>query len=123
MSLQLVLTIASSLLFIIYGIFCAGTSSMVADFQRFGLPNLRVLTGVLEVLGGLGLLVGLKWRPAALISSAGLALLMLIAFGVRLKMRDSVAQSTPSLVLMLLNLFLFVQSLRDSGIHISQGSL
>jgi uncharacterized membrane protein YphA (DoxX/SURF4 family) len=96
---------------------------MVADFQRFGLPNLRVLTGVLEMLGGVGLLVGLKWRPAALISSAGLTLLMLIAFGVRLKMRDSVIQSMPSLLLMLLNLFLFVQSVRASGVHPAQDSL
>jgi hypothetical protein len=84
---------------------------MVADFHRFGLPNLRILTGVLEILGGLGLLVGFKWRPALWISSAGLSLLMQIAFGVRLKMRDSVVQSVPSLALMLLNLYIFARSL------------
>lgn len=57
-----------------------------------------------------GLLVGLKWPPALSISSAGLSLLMLIAFGVRLKMRDSIVQSLPSLVLMLVNAYILVKS-------------
>jgi uncharacterized membrane protein len=83
---------------------------MVEDFQRFGLERLRMLTGFLEVLGGSGLLVGLKWRPALFLSSAGLSLLMLIAFGVRLKMRDSIVQSLPSLALMLVNAYILVKS-------------
>ncbi|MGC9198531.1 MAG: DoxX family protein [Acidobacteriaceae bacterium] len=108
MKLLAVLSITSSLAFLIYGVFCAFTPSMVADFHRFGLDHLRILTGVLEILGGTGLLVGLRWRPALWLSAGGLALLMLIAFGVRLKMRDSVAQSAPSFLLMLLNLYILV---------------
>jgi uncharacterized membrane protein YphA (DoxX/SURF4 family) len=108
MTLLALLSIVSSLVFILYGVFCAFTPSMVADFHRFGLDHLRVLTGILEILGGAGLLVGLKWRPALWLSAAGLALLMLIAFGVRLKMRDSVALSTPSFLLMLLNAYILV---------------
>ncbi len=113
MSLLTLLTVASSLAFIVYGIFCAFTPSMVADFHRFGLENLRVLTGILEIVGGTGLLIGFKWRPALWLSAAGLSLLMLIAFGVRLKMRDSVAESIPSLMLMLINLYICVQALRS----------
>jgi uncharacterized membrane protein YphA (DoxX/SURF4 family) len=106
MTLLAFLSIISSLVFIVYGAFCAFTPSMVADFHRFGLDNLRILTGILEILGGIGLLVGLKWRPILWLSAAGLALLMLIAFGVRLKMRDSVILSTPSFLLMLLNAYI-----------------
>lgn len=108
MTLLSLLSITSSLVFVVYGVFCAFTPSMVADFHRFGLDNLRILTGLLEILGGVGLLVGLKWRPALWLSSAGLALLMLIAFGVRLKMHDSVVLSTPSFLLMLLNAYIVV---------------
>ena len=96
--------------FLIYGGLCLSSLSMVEDFQRFGLERLRMLTGLLEVLGGSGLLVGLKWRPALFLSSAGLSLLMLIAFGVRLKMRDSIVQSLPSLALMLVNAYILVKS-------------
>lgn len=113
MTLLTLLSIASSLVFIIYGIFCAFTPSMAADFHRFHLDNLRVLTGLLEILGGAGLLVGLKWRPALWLSAAGLSLLMLIAFGVRLKMRDSVALSTPSFLLMLLNAYILFLATRQ----------
>jgi DoxX-like family len=106
------LTCAVGVTFLIYGGLCLSSLSMVEDFQRFGLERLRMLTGLLEVLGGSGLLVGLKWRPALSISSAGLSLLMLVAFGVRLKMRDSIVQSLPSLALMLVNAYILVKSLQ-----------
>ncbi len=113
MTLLALLSIVSSLVFIVYGIFCAFTPSMVADFHRFGLDPLRILTGVLEILGGIGLLVGLRWRPATWLSAGGLSLLMLIAFGVRLKMRDSIPLSTPSFLLMLLNAYIVVLATRQ----------
>jgi uncharacterized membrane protein len=104
---------AVSITFLIYGVLCLSSLSMVGDFQRFGLERLRMLTGFLEVLGGSGLLVGLKWPPALSISSAGLSLLMLIAFGVRLRMHDSILQSLPSLVLMLISAYILVKSFQQ----------
>ncbi|MGI4852584.1 MAG: DoxX family protein [Janthinobacterium lividum] len=105
------LTCLSGAAFIAYGVLCLASLSMVQDFHRFGLERLRYPTGVLEVLGGVGLLIGLVWRPALLAASFGLALLMLIAFGVRVGMRDSVALSLPSLLLMLVNGYIFVRTL------------
>jgi uncharacterized membrane protein YphA (DoxX/SURF4 family) len=102
----------SGVTFLIYGVLCFYSVSMANDFHRFGLDNLRVLTGVLELLGGAGLLIGLKWPPALWISSAGLALLMLIAFGIRMRMRDGVGVSTPSFLLMFLNLYILIGSLK-----------
>ncbi len=112
MSFVRVLAWLSGGAFLIYGATCLGSSSMVEDFRRFGMPWLRLPTGVLEVLGGAGLLVGLKWPPALWISSAGLALMMLIAFGVRLWMRDSVPASLPSLTLSLVNSYIFIKAVR-----------
>ena len=112
MNLLPLLLWADGIAFLVYGGLCLSSLSMVADFQRFGLERLRMLTGLLEVLGGSGLLVGLKWPPALTLSSAGLCLLMLIAFGVRLKMHDSVGQSLPSLTLMLANAYILVKSLQ-----------
>ena len=81
-------------------------------FNRFGLPRLRLPTGILEVLGGVSWFVGLKWTPALRVSSAGLATLVLIAFGVRLWMGDSVAVSLPSLAFTVLSYFILFASLR-----------
>lgn len=112
MTLVRILTYASGAAFLGYGTLCLCSLSMVDDFHRFGLDGLRMPTGSLEVLGGAGLLVGLKWSPALWISSAGLALLMLIAFGVRVKMRDGVSASLPSLLLMFVNVYILIRSPR-----------
>ncbi len=112
MTLTRALTIFSAVAFIAYGIVCVSSRSMVGDFRRFGLENLRVLTGVLEIVAGVGLLVGLWWLPAQVIAGSGLALLMLCAFAVRLHVRDGVAASLPSFALMLLNGYIVVRALQ-----------
>lgn len=98
--------------FLVYGIRGLTLPSIAEEFKRFGLPNLRVLTGVLEILGGAGLLIGLHWLPVLVISAAGLALLMLIAFALRLRMRDSVQASLPSLALTGITLYILLKALR-----------
>lgn len=38
--------------------------AQLEEFQRFGYPQwFRVVTGLLEIGGGIGLLMGLLWRP------------------------------------------------------------
>ncbi len=97
----------SGLVFLFYGIVCCFSVQMKNEFKRFGLPKFAMLTGVLEILGGLGLLVGLKVPFVLLLSSGGLGLLMLLGVGVRIKVKDSVLLSTPAFVLMLLNFYIF----------------
>ena len=98
--------------FVVYGTLCVSSLSMVEDFRRFGLEHLRMLTGWLEILGGSGLLVGLRSLPALRISSGGLALLMLLAFAVRVRSRDGIAASLPSLLLMVVNVYILSESAR-----------
>ncbi len=86
---------------------------MVGDFRRFNLENLRILTGVLEILGGIGILIGLWWLPAQVVAASGLALLMLCAFVIRLHVRDSVAASLPSFLLLLLNGYIVFRALQS----------
>jgi hypothetical protein len=78
------------------------------EFKRFGLEKFTKLTGLLELLGGIGMLVGLKYSFILLISSSGLALLMLLGFGVRLKIKDGFWLTMPSLFFMLLNFYVFL---------------
>ena len=114
MSLLSVLTVCSGVTFLGYGLLCLISPSMEREFTRFGLAHLRVLTGSLELLGGLGLLVGLRWPPALWLSSGGLALLMLCGVGVRLGVSDGLVQTLPALALMLLNSYILVVALRSS---------
>ena len=53
--------LVSSTLFLFYGCACLFFEGMRRDFERFGLSSrLRTLVGTLEVLGALGLIVGLQ---------------------------------------------------------------
>ena len=52
MTLLTVLVTFSSVAFLVYGVLCLATDSMKGEFLRFGLEHLRILTGILEVIGG-----------------------------------------------------------------------
>ncbi len=80
---------------------------MALEFKRFGLDKQRNLTGVFQLIGGLGLGIGYYISPTlASISAFGLALLMFMGFIVRLKIKDSVIASAPALMYAFLNLYL-----------------
>ena len=84
---------------------------MKVEFKRFGLEKVGALTAVLELLGAVGLLVGLKIYPILLISAGGLSLLMLLGVAVRIKVKDSFWVSLPALSFMILNFYIFYLAL------------
>ena len=80
---------------------------MKNEFKRFGIEKLGLATVLLEILGALGLLVGLKFYFLLMISSLGLALLMLAGLIVRIKLKDSIWISLPAFFYMVLNTYIF----------------
>lgn len=98
-----------------YGTFTLLSDEMAVEFERYGLPRLRVLTATLQIAGSLGLAVGYVLRPALLVSAAGFAAMMFVALLVRLKIRDPLLAMTPAFVLMSLNVFLVARALRPSA--------
>lgn len=84
---------------------------MKKEFKRFGLEKMGLFTIVLEVLGASGLLVGLYFHFILIISSLGLALLMFAGVIVRIKMKDSMWVSFPAIFYMVLNSYLFWESI------------
>lgn len=62
-------------------------------------------------MGATGLLVGLIFNPILSISSLGLSLLMFSGLIVRIKLKDSLWISLPAGFFMLLNLYIFLESI------------
>jgi len=112
-ALATALTLVSSFAFLGYGAYCLNSPGMEREFARYGLPRLRVLTGWLEILGGVGLIVGLWWEPVFYLSSGGLALLMLCGLITRLSIGDPLQLCLPAFLLLLLNAHLLVDALRS----------
>lgn len=75
---------------------------MVAEFERYGLSKYRVLTGVLQVLAAVGLLVGLKISWIGSLAAAGLALQMACGLGVRIHLGDAWLLCMPAATYMII---------------------
>ena len=80
---------------------------MKNEFKRFKLEKLGLLTIILEIVGALGLFIGLWYQPLLLLSSGGLALLMFLGVLVRIKLKDSLWITLPALFYMVLNGYIF----------------
>ncbi len=111
MTLLHILIFISSLSFMGYGIAYFTSPKMKSEFKRFGLEKAGALTAILEILGALGLLTGLNYQLILLVSSGGLAILMLLGVVVRIKFQDKLWIMFPALLFMLLNAFIFFKSL------------
>jgi hypothetical protein len=109
--IDLILTWFSALSFLFYGLSFYTSGHMKDEFKRYGLGKFALMTSILQILGGTGLIVGLQIHPILLISSGGLSILMLFGFGVRLKIRDGFWQSLPALSYFILNSYLFYSAL------------
>jgi uncharacterized membrane protein YphA (DoxX/SURF4 family) len=102
-----VLSFFSGASFLFYGLSCIFSKQMEEEFKRFGIPQYTKLTGTLQILGGISLMIGVFLSPIlAFMGSLGLSILMFMGFGVRLKIKDGVLVSTPALLFAFLNGFL-----------------
>ena len=107
MNLLPILTLFSSLAFIYFGVQCFYSKFIISEFVRYGLVKFRILTGILQLLGAAGLLIGLYFNPKILLfASIGLGLLMVCGFIVRVSISDSFFKSLPSFSFAALNLFI-----------------
>lgn len=109
MDLPTILTFFSALSFLFFGLGCLTSSRLKNEFIRYGYPHRRVLTGYLQLLGAIGLLLG-YWLTAyiALSAATGLCLLMILGFGVRLKIKDSFWVSLPAFLYASVSLYLCI---------------
>lgn len=106
------LVLFSSISFLMYGYRSITTEAMKKEFERYGLAKFRVLTGMLEIIGGTGLLIGLLYHPLLIVASAGLSLLMLLGFATRLYIKDPFWQCLPSFLFLLVNSYIFYISIQ-----------
>ena len=79
---------------------------MVNEFIRYGIPQYRKLTGILQILGGLGIIIGFWVDHLQFISVLGLSVLMLLGVVTRIMIKDDFVKTFPALFYCLLNVYL-----------------
>jgi len=81
---------------------------MAREFTRYGLRSQRFVVGGLQWIAGLAMLAGMLEPWIGRAAAAGLALMMLVAVGVRIRIKDTLIQTAPALLYMALNAYLCV---------------
>jgi uncharacterized membrane protein YphA (DoxX/SURF4 family) len=94
-----VLALVSGLSFLFYGFRVVFQSASRGDFERFGVPAVRLLVGVMEVLGGTGVMLGLVVAPLGALAAGGLTLLMILGLIVRIRVHDAGRLMVPAALL------------------------
>ncbi|MDP9052172.1 MAG: DoxX family protein [Acidobacteriota bacterium] len=89
-----------------YGIGCFSSRQMRLEFERYKVPQLRQLTGGLQIAGALGIVAGYWFRPLLALSAGGLMLMMIYAVITRFKIRDPLYAALPAFSLALLNAYI-----------------
>ena len=95
-------------LFLYYGSACLFADGMVDEFERYGLSRYRRATGALEIFGAIGLVIGYLLPPLSMLSAGGLAALMLLGLGTRVRVRDSFVDMLPAAFLLFVNAFIVI---------------
>ena len=100
------LILFSALSFLGYGSACFFLTSSKGEFDRYGLGAQRTLVGALQLGAALGLLAGMDEPWIGRAASGGLALMMVAAVGVRIKIKDPLPRTLPALSYLALNAYL-----------------
>lgn len=105
-ALKTTLVLFSALSFLGYGLGCFFSSYQQQEFRRYQLSAQCQLVGGLQCAAALGLLAGFEVPWLGQTAAGGLALMMLVALGVRIRIRDRILQMLPALGYLLLNAYL-----------------
>jgi hypothetical protein len=111
MGIEKIGVLISSLSFFSYSVAYFTSPYMKKEFKRFGLEKFGLPAIVFQIIGATGLIIGLQFNPILIISSLGLALLMLIGLIVRIRLKDNIWISLPALFYMGLNTYIFLTSI------------
>jgi hypothetical protein len=105
-SLKTALVLFSAFSFVGYGLGCFLSGYVRREFTRYGLERMRPWVGALQVAAAGGLVAGWSWPILGQAAAGGLALMMVVALGVRIRLGDAFPRMLPALGYLALNAYL-----------------
>ena len=104
---QDILIFFSSISFVIYSLYSIFSKRMILEFSRWGFGNLRILVASFQMLGGIGLLLGMYNIWLLCLVSFLLILMMISAVIIRIRVKDSFLMTLPAIIYALVNSVIF----------------
>ena len=84
---------------------------MILEYERWGYKKFRTIIALLQILGGVGLLIGFFCDLLLPLVSALLMIMMIIAIFVRIRIKDNIINLLPAILYAVLNFIIFYKSL------------
>ena len=106
----LILVLFTGLSFVAYGINSFISKRMKSEFERWNLKKERKAIASCQLIGGATLLFGLEWNIMLLLSSSFLGVMMLVAIGVRIKVRDNISDILPAFAYLVLSAIILYEA-------------
>jgi len=103
-----VLALASAVAFFYYGGETLFATPPRGEYERYGMPRLRIVAGALQMLGATGVLIGLVVPAIGVAAAGGLTVMMLLGLLVRYRLHDAPRLMVPAGTLAILNATLVV---------------
>ena len=110
MDIHLITLLFSAISFIVYGVNSFFSKRMILEYEKWGFKNQRVILACCQLLGGLGLLIGLVVPLMLSVASFLLMCMMLTAVFVMIKLKEGLIKTLPALLYVALNLIIFYNS-------------
>ena len=106
------LQLFTSISFLFYGILSFTSHKMKNEFKRWGISRFRIIVGISQLAGSIGLILGFLYPLFTLLAAIGLSILMLLGFILRLKLREGVLKSSPAFIYFIINLLIVLNELK-----------
>ncbi|HBL38311.1 MAG TPA: hypothetical protein DDZ19_04390 [Flavobacteriales bacterium] len=111
MDIYRIILLFSAISFIGYGINSIFSKRMISEYERWGFKNQRIILSCCQLLGGLGLLIGLAQPLMLSVASFLLTCMMLAAVVIRMRIKERAVKMLPALLYVILNSILFYNSI------------
>jgi len=83
---------------------------MKSEFERWNLKKERKAIASCQLIGGAALLFGFESKIMLVLSSSFLGVMMLVAIGVRIKVRDNISDILPAFAYLVLSAIILYEA-------------
>ena len=97
------LVLVSAFSFLFYSVRSFYSKNMIVEYSRWGFSKFRILISLFQLFAGVALIIGLDNLKLLTLTSFLLAVMMVCAIIVRIKIKDSFVDSLPAIFYAVLN--------------------
>ena len=97
--------------FIAYGINSFVSKRMINEFKRWGLEDKRKIIGICQFISGTGIILGSEFKTVLISSAIFIIIMMIVAIGVRIRIRDDISDILPAIAYIMLCLVILYETI------------